>query len=767
MRTRISIAAAVALLAACSSSGPKAAPTTASTAASTIAPSTSVAATTSTAAPATTIATTAASFKTSAAFHQVVVVGANPGDKLSVLAPDGSAVKDGSGAFARGAVDSAGSVLFRGLAPGSYVVRGEGTPPQQSEPVTVTDGKENPPQSFYAAQKLEAPGYGYLKLRDGATLSINIALPGPIDKGPYPTVVEYSGYDPSDPDNKNFAQLFTTLGYAYVGVNIRGTGCSGGSWKFFEPIESLDGYDIIETVAAQPWAAGNTAGMVGISYPGISQLFVARSQPPHLSAITPLSVLDDALRATLYPGGILNTGFAVEWNKERQEQAKPRGRKWVAAKIDAGDTVCGDNQKLRLQNPDNLKLIETTPFYDAAIGDELSPQHFVDQIKVPVFLAGAWQDEQTGGRFPTMIDKFTSSPRVDVNLVNGYHTESLTSAAIFARYVEFLELYVAKRSPSLSRARLVYSVLAPGIAGVDPGALPADRFEGVDYATALKTFQADPKIHINLEEGAAEGRPAGSPVPRFTVTANEWPIAKTLTRTFRLGAGGSMVETATTATGSTSYVADPKAVSATMTLPDGLGTVWRADNKLTWPATPEKNAAVFASPAFTANALIAGSASADLWVKTTAPDTDVEVTLSEERPDGQEMYVQSGWLRASHRGLDKAASTPTRPVQTHLKPDSANLVAGEWTLMRVEVFPFAHAFRAGSKLRLTVSAPGGNRVQWAFKTIAAGETVDIAHDTDHPSQLVVSEVPGATIPAGLPACGAVRNQPCRTPLPAP
>jgi uncharacterized protein len=765
MRTRIPIAVSMVLLAACSSSTPKAAPTTASSIAST----TKAASTTSTVAPTptTTIATTAATFKVSAAFRQVVVVGANPGDKLSVLAPNGSAVKDAAGVPAVGTVDSAGSVLFRGLVPGSYVVRGEGNPAPQSESVTVTDGKEIPPQNFYAGQKLAAPGYGYLKVRDGTTLSINIALPGPVDEGPYPTVVEYSGYDPSNPDNKTFAQLFTTLGYAYVGVNIRGTGCSGGSWKFFEPIESLDGYDVIETVAAQPWAAGNAVGMVGISYPGISQLFVARSQPPHLSAITPLSVLDDALRATLYPGGILNTGFAVDWNNQRQEQAKPRGQKWAATKIDAGDTVCSDNQKLRLQNPDNLKLIETTPFYDPAIGDELSPQSFVDRIKVPVFLAGAWQDEQTGGRFPTMIDKFTASPRVDVNLVNGNHTESLASAAIFARYVEFLELYVAKRAPSLGRARLVYSVLAPSLAGVDPGPLPADRFEGVDYATALKTFEADPKVHINLEEGAAQGRPAGSPVPRFTVTANEWPIAKTVTHTYRLGAGGTMVENGAVATGSTNYIADPAAVPATMTLPDGLGSVWRADNKLTWPDRPDKNAAVFASPAFTANALLAGSASADLWVKTTAPDTDVEVTLSEERPDGQEMYIQSGWLRASHRGLDKAASTPTRPVQTHLKSDSANLVAGEWTLMRVEVFPFAHAIRSGSKLRLTVSAPGGNRVQWAFKTIAAGETVDIAHDADHQSQLVVSEVPGADIPAGLPACGAVRNQPCRTPLAAP
>ena len=50
--------------------------------------------------------------------------------------------------------------------------------------------------------------------------------------------------------------------------------------------------------------------MVGISYPGISQLFVGQTQPPHLAAIAPLSVIADTFRSTLYPGGIFNNGFA-------------------------------------------------------------------------------------------------------------------------------------------------------------------------------------------------------------------------------------------------------------------------------------------------------------------------------------------------------------------------------------------------------------------------------------------------------------------------
>ncbi len=62
--------------------------------------------------------------------------------------------------------------------------------------------------------------------------------------------------------------------------------------------------------------------MAGVSYGGISQLFVAATRPPSLAAITPLSVIDNT-QTTLYPGGILNTGFALSWAKDRVHDALP------------------------------------------------------------------------------------------------------------------------------------------------------------------------------------------------------------------------------------------------------------------------------------------------------------------------------------------------------------------------------------------------------------------------------------------------------------
>ena len=177
---------------------------------------------------------------------------------------------------------------------------------------------------------------------------------------PSPTLIEYSGYGYAKPDGpqSGIATLANIMGYTVVDVNMRGTGCSGGAFNFFEPLQNLDGYDIVETVARQPWVAHSKVGMLGISYGGISQLFTAQTQPPSLAAITPLSVIDQT-QTTLYPGGILNTGFAFNWAKERAHEAKPAGpdsgQPWAWQRIQEGDQTCADNQVLHPEAEDLIQ----------------------------------------------------------------------------------------------------------------------------------------------------------------------------------------------------------------------------------------------------------------------------------------------------------------------------------------------------------------------------------------------------------------------------
>ena len=68
------------------------------------------------------------------------------------------------------------------------------------------------------------------------------------------------------------------------------------------------------------------------------------------------------------------------------------------------------------------------------------------KIKVPVFLACQWTDEQTGGHCPTLAARFTGTRRKWFTFTNGTHIDSLDPAT-FTRWYDFLELYVARRAP--------------------------------------------------------------------------------------------------------------------------------------------------------------------------------------------------------------------------------------------------------------------------------------------------------------------------------
>ena len=51
---------------------------------------------------------------------------------------------------------------------------------------------------------------------------------------------------------------------------MRGSGCSGGAFDLFDLPTTYDGYDAVETVAAQPWVKGGKVGLAGISFSGIT-----------------------------------------------------------------------------------------------------------------------------------------------------------------------------------------------------------------------------------------------------------------------------------------------------------------------------------------------------------------------------------------------------------------------------------------------------------------------------------------------------------------
>jgi len=713
-------------------------------------------------------------------------------------------VNKANGIVAKGKSDRFGSKIFYDVSPGAgyriFSVRGE-TVASTSRFAVLRMG-DNPKQSFYKSKTL-AQGLNYVTMRDGVEIAMTVRLPAgkTLADGPFPTFVEYSGYQTAAPHDA-FASFITgtpdplapatstavgsivgpLLNFATVSVQMRGTGCSGGAFDLFGLPTTYDGYDAIETVGNQPWVKGGKVGMGGISFSGITQLFTAGTQPPHLAAIAPMSVTDDAYLSSVYPGGIFNNGFQLDWLKERKVDALPApegGQPWAKELTVNGDPLgnppnvpdqnCIKNQEMHLQARDGVKQTLSRPYRSEVFKDR-SPGTWYSRIKVPVFLLGQFQDEQTSAHFVESLAKLKKNRNVWITLQNGVHADSLGPNSI-TRWVEFMNLFVADRIPVVPPLILSQSsALYEGLANAASAPVEQSRFAGYpesDLGKAMAEFKQDPRIRVLMDNGTGvPGHPGGIGAS-WEIGFSSWPVRQAKATPYYFGKKGTLTRSkdkSVKPVKRASYKADPDARPVSTLSGDRAGgDAWLEQPPYNWAPIAKGKGLGFTSPALTRDVVIAGSSSVDLWLKSSAGDTDLQATLSEVRPDGNETYVQSGWLRASHRKLDRKASTVSNPFPTHFRRDAAPLPKRKFSLVRIPVFATAHAFRAGSKLRVTVSAVGGDRAIWHFATLDKGKTKNtILLGGKKPSRMVLPVVKGQNAQGTpLPGPTALRGQPSR------
>ena len=718
----------------------------------------------------------AGAFEARGSVEQVYATGLPPG--APVYLRDGSEQE-----VATKSANDLGGVLFRDVAPGAGYRVVSGT--AESPPLQVLTTQSAPSDTGVYNQSIPASGYGYLTTRDGTKLAIDVhppqdvlkILPGvelpPLPSGPTPTLIEYSGYgyaDPAGPES-GISIIANLMGFTVVDVNMRGTGCSGGAFDFFEPLQGLDGYDVVETISRQPWVLHDKAGMMGISYGGISQLFTAATLPPSLAAISPLSVIDNT-QTTLYPGGILNTGFALEWAKDRvhdAEAASPTsGQAWAYKRIQEGDATCAGNQALHPEAVDLLNKVEENDHYVPEVADPLAPVTFVDKIDVPTFMACQWTDEQTGGHCPTLASRFTGTDRKWFTFTNGTHIDSLDPAT-FNRWFDFLQIYVAKRPPLLASvavraaAPLVFQE-AMGIPGLT---LPLDPIQLLPtLGLARRAFENQKPIRVLFDNGAGGLLGAGRPYPGFEKSFDALPVPGTVAKAWYLSPGGALGNSAPAAAAADGFTWDADSVPKTDftgNTSSGEGGLWTALPKYDWAQNPPGSAVSYLTAPLAANTTVVGAGAVNVWVRSSAPNADLQATISEVRPDGKETFVQNGWVRGSLRALDPAKSTPLEPVLSLRESDEAPLPSDSFAPLTIPLYYEGHAYRAGSRIRVTIAAPGGTQPIWAFDRAEPEGTAEvaIAYGGDTPSHLLLPVVPGVSVPTSLPPCPGLRGQPCR------
>jgi predicted acyl esterase len=724
-----------------------------------------------------------AAFTGHGSIDQAYLLGGAPGQRV-VLA-DAAGTEVGSGH-----VDRLGSLIIRNVTPGAgYTFRSVSSDRVAgTAPFRVLSTSDTPPESFYSTQHLSA-GLNYITMRDGVKLAATVRLPPgkTLADGPFPTVIEDSGYAIAAPHSLLDAELHTNgestsdplvpdtatavgslvaplLGFATISLQMRGTGCSGGAFDLFGLNTTYDGYDAVEIAAAQPWVAHHKVGMVGISFSGISQMFVAGTRPPGLAAIAPMSLTDD-LYSTGFPGGMFNSGFAGSWIAQRIADAEPApqgGQPYARALIEQGDQQCLADQALHLQTQNIVTLLKQASHRVASIYDQRAPATWAKRVTVPVFLSGAFQDEQTGGQWPAIVSDLSHDPDVWVTMVNGTHVDSLGPGTI-SRWIEFLDIFVADQVPADSAVvQTLATELYDQLASAPSGAVPALQYtDEPNLAAARAAFERQPRVRVLFDNGGGSAGP-GALQPVWSADFTAWPPPQAKADAWDLGSGGSLVAAPTAGSPSTvSFRPDPSARPAT-DLPQG--NPWAALPPYEWAPVSGSDGLGFVSAPLAHDVTVVGPASLDLRVKSTAADTDLQATVSEVRPDGKELFVQTGELRASDRALDQSASTATHPVPTYAATTARPLPRGRFTEVHIPILPFGYSFRAGSRIRVTITAPGGDRPVWEFDTTQTHGTVTdtVALGGATPSALVLSVVPGITPPDPQPACPSLRGQPCRT-----
>lgn len=568
-----------------------------------------------------------------------------------------------------------------------------------------------------AAQTDPTEVEGYLELSDGTPLRYTVLLPD--SGGPFPVVLQYSGYNHgNNPYDGTFGRAVDDLlaeGIAVAGVNLRGSGCSGGTFSPFTTQWAQDGVEIVEWLAAQEWSDGKVA-MAGVSYPAITALVTAVRRPPSLTAVAASVPVIDLYRDVAWPGGAWNATFSSVWTLLQKY-----GTLFAVRETAEGDARCP--AAVPAQNdPTDITGVQaaTNPYIDSLdrYTDFLMPEHLA-RIDVPTLVYTAWQDEQLGSRAMHGYEHLRPD-RSWIVASNGDHIGFAGSDWHLDLSTRFLVHHLRGGSadtfdaPRVQIAREVRK---------DATFDELDTYDTYPVPTVTTTLQAHP-------DGSLQLRPpdqAAGLTYRYPLPAPSVPVG------IDLGVG-----------------VNPEVYDESYKVP-----------------VPAEGSVSLTTPALAEDLQLHGPASVDLWLSSTADDVDLQVTLTEVRPDGHELYVQRGWLRASHRELDPQRSTPTRPVPTHREADARPLDSGP-NALRVELWPTDHVFRTGSSLRLYVEAPVGATGfrQLAFLPAPATNTIHVGPDT--PTRFRFGRIPRPRVATERPACGTLLNQPCRpNPEPVP
>jgi putative CocE/NonD family hydrolase len=557
-----------------------------------------------------------------------------------------------------------------------------------------------------------------MKTRDGVTLRADIYRPKSSEK--FPVILMRTPYDKSVSWAVSPVFRMVPRGYVVIIQDVRGRYNSEGEWYPFRH-EQADGFDAVEWAAALPYSNGKV-GMMGASYVGATQMLATIAQPPHLAAIAPNMTASNYHDGWTYQSGALEQWFDQNWTSQLAQNTLER-------LISQNTNALGGTPILPLADYPVFNFGQLPA--DAHLTAAIAP-YYLDWLAHPDY-DDYWKQWS--------IEENFSKIAVPMLQVGGWY--DIFNAGTLRNYMG------AKGHGSTEAARTQQHLLIEigGHAGF------GRRIGDVDFGPhATENGYTDVILdwYDFLLKGIKNEFSTDKPVKLFVMGANEYrqeddwppPQAKS-TKYFLHSAGkanslrgdGSISTTAPKSEPSDSYVYNPANPAPT------LGGPLCCDEEHMEPGPRDQRAVenrddvlVYSTGPLPSDVEVTGPVTADLFVKSSAVDTDFTAKLVDVGPDGFAQDLTEGILRMRYRG----------------SPEHATLMnPGQIYEISLDLWATSNVFLRGHSLRLEISSSNfprfdrnlntGEEIKFARTSVPANNM--ILHDAQHPSGLVLPIMP--------------------------
>ena len=561
-------------------------------------------------------------------------------------------------------------------------------------------------------------------MRDGTKLAADVYMPVNQGDGPFPVILERTPYNKGDCAHR-FAPYFAQRGYVAIVQDERGRYNSEGVYHWLLDQawhERQDGYDTIEWAGTQPWSTGKV-GTQGLSFTCFNQYLTAPTRPPHLAAMFCAHSASNAYKDLYWAGGALHM-IMPTWLLSQNEMVQPvplddPGRRtgyvgrdqawlqWHQRRLET-EMPIGQSMLTRMMTD----MIEN-PYYNDYWRQYAVDEQW-DQIDTPIMHYASWYDRY---------------PHSQVGHFNGIQAQGMPNARDSQR------LFVG---PWLHGAGLINARV---IGDLDFGPEAAIDYNGL----RLRWFD----YHLKGIDNGIMDEPK---VSLFIMGANTWrreheyPIAREVRTDYYFRADkADSVDSLNDGTLSTeapgdeapdTYEYDPRDPVPSIGGDQFIQPMGARDNR---PA--DVRSLTFTTPVLEEDTEVTGMPTVELWASSSAVDTDWTVTITDVHPDGYSQTLRQNILRARYREGDEA------PVL---------MSPGEVYKFVIEMYPISNLFKAGHRIRMTVSSsafpkwlPNGNtgrEMDEDMPVIIAENT--IYHDAERPSKAILPIIPAGSASAG-------------------